>query len=466
VPCSATGTQSIPAYVDKVHGSPRESCNLRLRYVAIRLLLGDGMGTGWRHLALAGGLRLAVLGLIGAVGAVAVGGGAATLTAVRAKEDGKPGAGQLTPAQGLVASRAAALARAGARASTLSAALSGLRTQAEALAERYDREVSLEQQAGAAYQAAEVRLAAARTSEQRAAAQLARLAAAEYESDGGPDMAAAVFEGITDPRGYLGAIGLQQAMDNQRADLLAATQADEIVTRLFGQQAAGLLAQRRAAAQAAGFLKAAVIAAVGRQAATVRVADASRSRLAAETAGARGREAAIAAADGAGRPAVPPVVSRPAAVAASVLAGGPSGAAPGVFAPDWASDAGASAAQGDVAADWALTQLGKPYRWGAAGPGSYDCSGLALQAWARAGIRLLHWTGFQWVSGPHVPLASLRRGDLVFYAFNVADPATIHHVGIYLGHGLMVDAPYTGSFVRIDSIYAFPGLIGASRPAA
>ena len=279
-------------------------------------------------------------------------------------------------------------------------------------------------------------------------------------------MAAAVFAGITDPRGYLGAIGLQQAMDDQRTDLLAATQADAIVTRLFSVQAAGLLAQRRAAAQAAAFLRAAVVAAVGRQAGLVRLADASRSRLAAETAGARASEAALAAAGGC-RPGrrddrCGPVGRR----AASVLAGGPSGAAPGVFAPDWAPDAGASAAQGDAAADWALTQLGKPYQWGAAGPGSYDCSGLAMEAWARAGVRLLHWTGYQWVSGPHVPLARLRRGDLVFYAYNIADPATIHHVGIYLGHGLMVDAPYTGSFVRIDSIYAFPGLIGATRPAA
>jgi peptidoglycan DL-endopeptidase CwlO len=437
------------------------------------------MGTGWRHLALAGGLRLAALGLIGAVGAAALGGGAATMTAVRAQADGKPRPGQLSSAQNLVASRAAALARAGARASTLSAALSGLRTRAEALAERYDHEVSLEQQAAAAYQAARARLAAARTSERRAAQRLAQLAAAEYEAAGGPSLAAAMFAGITDPRGYLGALGLQQAMNDQRADLLAAMQADEIVTRLFSEQAAGLLAQRRTAAQSAAFLKAAVVAAVGRQAGVVRLADASRARLAAETAGARASVAALTAASGAGAdtdadtdtdanaPAGPaPVVIGPAAVAASVLAGGPSGAAPGVFAPDWASDAGASAAQGDAAADWALTQLGKPYQWGAAGPGSYDCSGLALEAWARAGVRLLHWTGYQWVSGPHVPLAALRRGDLVFYAFNSADPATIHHVGIYLGHGLMVDAPYTGSFVRIDSIYAFPGLIGASRPAA
>jgi cell wall-associated NlpC family hydrolase len=422
------------------------------------------MGAGWRHLALAGGLRIAVLGLVGAFGAAALGSGVGTLAA--AKAGPKPSPGQLSSAQNLVASRAAALARAGARAKTLGAALSGLRTQAEALAEQYDHEVALERQAAAAYQAAETRLTAARKSERRAAARLAQLAAADYEADGGPSMAAVAFAGITDPRGYLGALGLQQVMDNQRVDLLAATQADAIVTRLFGRQAAGLLAQRRAAAQAASFLKAAVIAAVGRQADVVRQADTSRSRLAAETAVARASAASLAA-GGSGAPAVPPsVVIRPVGVAASVLAGGPSGAAPGVFAPDWAPDAGASAAQGNTAADWALTQLGQPYQWGAAGPGSYDCSGLALEAWARAGVRLLHWTGFQWVSGPHVPLARLRRGDLVFYAFNIGDPATIHHVGIYLGHGLMVDAPYTGSFVRIDSIYAFPGLIGATRPAA
>jgi cell wall-associated NlpC family hydrolase len=438
------------------------------------------MGAGWRRLVVAGGLQLAVLGLIGALGAVAVGGGAATLTAAWARTGGNPGATQSTAAKGRAAGRsaaqsraagqsaakAAALARASAKAAALNAALSGLRTHEETLAERYDHEVALQQQAAAAYQAAQARLAVARKSQARAAAQLARLAAAEYESAGGPDMADAVLAGLSDPGGYLSTIGLQAAMDDQRTDLLAETQSDALVTRLFSVQAAGLLAQRRAAAQSAGFLKAALVAAVSRQAGLVRRADTARSRLAAEAASARASEAALAA-DGSGAVTAPTTgVTPPGPVPASVLAGGPSGAAPGVPAPDWAADAGASPAQGDVAAAWALTQLGKPYQWGAAGPGSYDCSGLALQAWARAGVRLLHWTGYQWVSGPHVPLARLRRGDLVFYAYNVADPATIHHVGIYLGHGLMVDAPYTGSFVRIDSIYAFPGLIGFVRPAA
>ncbi len=280
-------------------------------------------------------------------------------------------------------------------------------------------------------------------------------------------MAAAVFAGITDPGGYLGAIGLQQTMDDQRADLLAASQADAIVTRLFSQQAAGLLAQRRAAAQAAAFLKAAVVAAVGRQTAWSgwprRPGPGWRPRPPARG---RARPRSRWRAAPAARPPRRPLSSRPPASRRACSRAARAAPPRACSRPTGRPTPGASAAQGDAAADWALTQLGKPYQWGAAGPGSYDCSGLAMEAWARAGVRLLHWTGYQWVSGPHVPLAGLRRGDLVFYAFNIADPATIHHVGIYLGHGLMVDAPYTGSFVRIDSIYAFPGLIGATRPAA
>jgi cell wall-associated NlpC family hydrolase len=133
--------------------------------------------------------------------------------------------------------------------------------------------------------------------------------------------------------------------------------------------------------------------------------------------------------------------------------------------PSWAWGSGASTTQGDIAANWALTQIGKPYQWGGAGPDTYDCSGLTMQAWARAGVQLLHYTGYQWEEGPHVPLDDLQRGDLLFFATNTADPGTIHHVGIYIGNGMMVDAPYTGVDVRIDSMYQPGGLIGAVRPA-
>jgi cell wall-associated NlpC family hydrolase len=59
----------------------------------------------------------------------------------------------------------------------------------------------------------------------------------------------------------------------------------------------------------------------------------------------------------------------------------------------------------------------------------------------------------------------LRRGDLLCYATNTSDPNTIHYVAIYIGNGMMVNAPHTGAFVRIDSMYAPGGLIGAVRPA-
>ncbi|MGA2831232.1 MAG: C40 family peptidase, partial [Streptosporangiaceae bacterium] len=127
-------------------------------------------------------------------------------------------------------------------------------------------------------------------------------------------------------------------------------------------------------------------------------------------------------------------------------------------------DSPASSRQGNIAADWALSQIGRPYRWGAAGPYAYDCSGLTMMAWSHAGVALLHYTGDQWMEGMHVSLDALQRGDLLFYATNNADPGTIHHVGIYIGGGTMVDAPYTGADVRIDSIYAPGDPIGAVRP--
>jgi cell wall-associated NlpC family hydrolase len=111
----------------------------------------------------------------------------------------------------------------------------------------------------------------------------------------------------------------------------------------------------------------------------------------------------------------------------------------------------------------AESQIGKPYQWGAAGPDSYDCSGLVMWSYAQVGVSLDHWTGDQWNEGAHVSRAALRPGDLVFFARNVSDPATIHHVGMYVGGGEMVDAPYTGVDVRYDSAFR-PDYIGAVRP--
>ncbi|GGL28425.1 hypothetical protein GCM10014719_32400 [Planomonospora parontospora subsp. antibiotica] len=110
------------------------------------------------------------------------------------------------------------------------------------------------------------------------------------------------------------------------------------------------------------------------------------------------------------------------------------------------------------AARWALSQQLKPYVWGAEGPGSYDCSGLVMWAYQKVGISLPHYTGNQWTAGTQIPKEQMRPGDLVFFHRD------LHHVGIYIGGGLMVHAPRTGDVVRIAPIAGRP-FAGAVRIA-
>jgi hypothetical protein len=119
-----------------------------------------------------------------------------------------------------------------------------------------------------------------------------------------------------------------------------------------------------------------------------------------------------------------------------------------------------------VAVRFALAQLGKPYQWGADGPGSYDCSGLVQTAYRAAGVGLPRVSRQQYRVGRTVSLTALRAGDLLFYARSTSDPRTIYHVGMYLGSGRMVEAPNRRTPVRIASIWR-PGLLNrAKRPAA
>jgi hypothetical protein len=115
-----------------------------------------------------------------------------------------------------------------------------------------------------------------------------------------------------------------------------------------------------------------------------------------------------------------------------------------------------------VAVAFAESKLGLPYQWGGTGP-LYDCSGLTQAAFEAAGVRLPRTSQEQYWVGTRVALSQLQPGDLVFFADDVTDPATIHHMGLYVGEGLMIEAPHTGAFVRYAPI-ARPGFIGAIRP--
>jgi cell wall-associated NlpC family hydrolase len=114
-------------------------------------------------------------------------------------------------------------------------------------------------------------------------------------------------------------------------------------------------------------------------------------------------------------------------------------------------------AQAQAAVDAALSQVGKPYQWGAAGPNSYDCSGLTMWSWAHAGVSLPHSSSSQYGATVRVAQGDWEPGDLLFFG------SPIHHVGMYIGNGQMVEAPYTGQYVRVVSA-SRSDLVGAGRP--
>ncbi|WP_405660076.1 NlpC/P60 family protein [Streptomyces sp. RK9] len=107
---------------------------------------------------------------------------------------------------------------------------------------------------------------------------------------------------------------------------------------------------------------------------------------------------------------------------------------------------------------FAEKQMGKPYVWGATGPGSYDCSGLTQAAWKTAGISLPRTTWDQVKVGTTVPTSQAKPGDLVFFYDDIS------HVGIYIGDGKMIHAPKPGANVRVESIYYMP-IHSVVRPA-
>jgi len=105
-----------------------------------------------------------------------------------------------------------------------------------------------------------------------------------------------------------------------------------------------------------------------------------------------------------------------------------------------------------AAIQFALGEVGKPYVWGATGPATYDCSGLMMAAFRSAGITLPRVSRQQFLAGGHVPVRQAQAGDLLFYAYDPNDPATIHHVMLYMGNDQMVEAPYSGENVRVQPV--------------
>lgn len=122
-------------------------------------------------------------------------------------------------------------------------------------------------------------------------------------------------------------------------------------------------------------------------------------------------------------------------------------AAPTTSAPSGGGSAAPAARQSaQVAVDAAVSQVGKPYRFGAAGPDAYDCSGLTSWAWRQAGVTIPRTSSQQYAWTKSISRSQLQPGDLIFFG-----RGRVSHVAMYIGNGRVVEAPYTGNNVRISS---------------
>jgi cell wall-associated NlpC family hydrolase len=321
------------------------------------------------------------------------------------------------------------------RAAALARDVNRLETRAEVVTERYDATEAALSVAVARRGQADQALAAEQATAAAAQQAVVLRARALYESGGQPTIVASLLTG-QDPleafdqyRMADNVIGFESRSAQAAAQAVVQGQAIDQRATAASARITSLQVQRSSeAGQVRGLLAA--------QQHALRTANATVRQIMRE------QEAAAAAAS------ARDFVSAVAAAGGTVDMNGPA-------TPPNAIAAAAIAA--------ARSKLGVPYVWGATGPGAFDCSGLTQWSYAHAGINLPRTAAEQWYSGPHPSLAQLEPGDLLFWALNTSDPATIHHVTIYIGRGLMIAAPYTGENVQIQPVY-MDGLIGATRP--
>ncbi len=262
-----------------------------------------------------------------------------------------------------------------------------------------------------------------------------------------------------DPQAALrGADYLERVADNRDRDLAQATNARNalVQAQASANQEFASIQKLQASLQAE---QKTINALIGKQQAAL---DATQAQAAAQAA------AQVAAATQVSRSqtrtALPAAKAKAAAPVAKVVAPVAKVAAPvaKVAAPvaKAAAPAVPAVASSKAAAvlKYAYAQLGKPYRYGAAGARTFDCSGLTMRAWAAAGVAISHNAAAQYYSTKHVAKSALQPGDLVYFG------RPIHHVGIYIGGGKFIEAPYTGADVRISNLSARHDYAGASRP--
>jgi cell wall-associated NlpC family hydrolase len=285
---------------------------------------------------------------------------------------------------------------------------------------------------------AQARVAAKERAVAAASAGMGRVAAAAYQSGAGVDPLMQLMTSAT-PQTFLAKAATLDAVSRNQSAQLRHIKAVRRELEHEQQVAAEQAAKADAIAAAMERTKQEIERKLVRQQELVRrleSADARRERL--EREAEERRQAQLAAARERARQAAAAERARLAALRAS------RDRTPARTTPTYT---GPASGRAQIAVQEAYRQLGKPYRWGAEGPDSFDCSGLSKWAWAKAGVYLPHYSRAQYNEGRHVSQSELQPGDLVFFG----NP--IHHLGIYVGGGNMIHAPQTGDVVKVSSAF-------------
>ncbi|HZT64183.1 MAG TPA: NlpC/P60 family protein [Acidimicrobiales bacterium] len=364
-------------------------------------------------------------------------------------------------------------------------AVTSARAQAAAIASRLDALARQEMQADEQYNQAQIALAAAQARQARAAAAVAeaaqqvtakravvrKVAVNSYMGSGSAGSVQVLMQSAATQlilrQGYL-----QQVVDTQQTAIDGLRQAEASLSQQQSQLAAAS-AQASHSVSSADASRQAIASTVASEQTLLNQAQGRLATLvaqaqAAQAAAAAARQRALIAARATAH-AAPSVATRSQPLPArspSGLGGGP-GPAPTGGGGGGPTGGGGSAnpspagpppqaGGASVAVHWAQQEIGKPYVYGAAGPDSFDCSGLTMYVWGKAGVGLPHSAAGQWDDTIRVSYADLRPGDLVFYY------QPVDHVGIYVGNDTMIVADHTGTNVRYASIWR-DGLDGFGR---
>jgi cell wall-associated NlpC family hydrolase len=360
-------------------------------------------------------------------------------------------------AEGPVAAAQREVADAAARLQQLGSALA-------VVSEQYNAAQYQLQQSQAASVAADRELARAQAEESAAADELAGFAAAAYRSGGDIARVSAMLS-ADGPQTLIDQAATMSVIGDRRSAVLARVQAARAASAVLQERATQALVRQQEAAAEVARTRDAAQRAVDEQQSLADTLEAKRVRLVSQLRSLRGRSEALAEerADALARESAERAAAEAALDAGTVTGDVPRGILLGMPVQVPPGSERGTPAGAAKAIEFAKAQLGKPYLWGGTGPDRFDCSGLTMRAWQAGGVSLAHWSVAQYAAGRKVPLSQIRPGDLVFFSTDLSEYRAIVHVGLYIGGGNMIEAPYTGANVRIAPIQR-ASLFGAARP--